>query len=783
MRTHLVLGALIVVAACGDSSSDDDGPPDQTPPALASITPQAGMPVWLHAPIRLTFDEPLDDASVAMTVTASLGGSAVPAQVTFEAPSTVAIALDPSVRGIGPLDVSITGSVKDLAGNAFAAPIALSFVAPAWSATSVDRGHASTAPELAVAADGTVYAAWLVGNAGARRAVVSALDGNTWESLGDELGRGDVASVALALDGSGTPLVAWSDGGHAHVARWATDTWREYDSPGAADFVEMTTTPSGAPLLALFGAKAGVRELVRSKWQPLGMDLTVPAPIASQPALAAGDVTALGWVDAGGQLRVYRFDAGWTAIAPLAVGSDSRLALTARGTSLAVAYDQYAASYSVLAAQVTGTATAWTFLGRALDIDISGDAVAPAIVYDTSGAPIVAWTELVETNQRGALARWDGSAWTIVGGITWLDDTQAVPSGTRIALDAGDAAVVATNANGAVHVARFNGPRVAGVGLTSRASIKGCRFDAVNPPEVLSQTGCFDLTTPKHPVPHAGLIPYDVVVDLWSDGAKKRRYIGLPDGARLTADNNGGWVAPVDTIVIKQFDLETTPGDPATRRPIETRFWVNNATLGWSGFSYKWNEAGTDASLLANDTWTFNWQLDDGTQHAHVHPSRGQCRKCHAPPHGPGRTEGGMGPLLGVRPEQLARWYDYGGVIADQLQTLAALGVAPVASATPFISPHQPNETIEHRVRGYMAGNCMHCHNAMHPSIWDMRYTLPFAQMNLCNDITPGNPAISPIYELVTRRPWGMPCIGSLAVDPLAQELFASWIRGMTSCP
>ena len=74
-----------------------------------------------------------------------------------------------------------------------------------------------------------------------------------------------------------------------------------------------------------------------------------------------------------------------------------------------------------------------------------------------------------------------------------------------------------------------------------------------------------------------------------------------------------------------------------------------------------------------------------------------------------------MGPLLGVRPEQLARWYDYDGVIADQLQTLAALGVAPVSSATPFISPHQPNETIEHRVRGYMAGNCMHCHNPHAP--------------------------------------------------------------------
>ena len=107
-----------------------------------------------------------------------------------------------------------------------------------------------------VAGDGTVYAAWLVGN----RAVVSSLVGNTWQSLGDELGSGDVTSVAIALDSGGAPLVAWTEGGRAHVARWST-TWTELDAPGAADFVALTTPPGGAPLLALVGQTAGVREL------------------------------------------------------------------------------------------------------------------------------------------------------------------------------------------------------------------------------------------------------------------------------------------------------------------------------------------------------------------------------------------------------------------------------------------------------------------------------------------------------------------------------------------
>src|SRR5262249_43185104 len=158
----------------------------------------------------------------------------------------------------------------------------------------------------------------------------------------------------------------------------------------------------------------------------------------------------------------------------------------------------------------------------------------PAVAIDSGGAPIVAWTELVETNQRGALARWTGSAWSIVGGVSWIADAQTAPTGARIALHADEAAVVATSAGRAIRVARLNGPRTAAPGLSARASIAGCSFDAANPPASLSQTGCFDLSIARQPAPHPGLIPFDVVSELWSDGAKKRRYIGLPDNAAMT---------------------------------------------------------------------------------------------------------------------------------------------------------------------------------------------------------------------------------------------------------
>jgi hypothetical protein len=141
-----------------------------------------------------------------------------------------------------------------------------------------------------------------------------------------------------------------------------------------------------------------------------------------------------------------------------------------------------------------------------------------------------------------------------------------------------------------------------------------------------------------------------------------------------------------------------------------------------------------------------------------------------------------MGPMLGLRPEQLQRWMDYDGVIAQQLPTLAALGVGPNSSAQPVVSPHEPSETAEHRMRGYMAGNCQHCHNPQYISIKDLRYTTPLAQTKLCEVIVPGDPASSVVYQKVSSRP-GMPALGTAVVDPLAQELLGNWISGMTSCP
>src|SRR5271155_2395682 len=47
-------------------------------------------------------------------------------------------------------------------------------------------------------------------------------------------------------------------------------------------------------------------------------------------------------------------------------------------------------------------------------------------------------------------------------------------------------------------------------------------------PLLLSQTGAFSAT--RGLVPGRGLIPYDIVVPFWSDGARKSRWVAVPNG-------------------------------------------------------------------------------------------------------------------------------------------------------------------------------------------------------------------------------------------------------------
>jgi hypothetical protein len=519
-----------------------------------------------------------------------------------------------------------------------------------------------------------------------------------------------------------------------------------------------------------------------------------------QLALAAPAIPVVAFVESGSTtrgsaVRALRWTGTWQdTVIPIGApppsnqtgngsGAFNRVAIAVRGDTVDVAYDTHSGfSFGVHVARITGNT--WTHLGGELDVDSPADAQAPAIAHDADGAPIVAWRELVESNWRGFVARWDGSGWRTVGGGAWNADPALELVRPVMALGRGRAPVIAwgdqtsdPQASAGIRVARWNGPALPRFGM-ERASIGGCAFDGTQ--ATLSATGCFTIAAGRA-TPHAGLIPFDIVSELWSDGARKRRWIALPDGMQMTAPSSGAWTMPPGAMLVKEFAIETTPGDPRTRRVMETRFLINGSGSGISslqGFSFRWRADGSDADLLPDAAITVDWPLDNGTSHTHSYPSRMQCARCH---------HASNGPLLGVRTGQLARRFDYDGQIGDQIDTLVHIGaIAPASEVNAFASPHDSTLPLETRMRGYVAANCSHCHNpnGERPTR-DFRWETALADTKLCGldaEVIAGDPAASVIFQRISTRVNGMPPLATLKTDPLAIDVIGRWIAAEVNC-
>ncbi|HEX5060314.1 MAG TPA: Ig-like domain-containing protein [Kofleriaceae bacterium] len=801
---------LVAISACGFSGGNDS-----KPPTVVSVSPGDGADgVWLHDPITVTFSEAIDPASVTATsvvVTADDGTPLAATATLTGAVLTVQVADD--AAAVGAVRLTLSNAITDMDANPLA-ETSVGWTLPAWSRAATT----GATPSLAIGDGGRVVVAWSAGANSARRVVVNQIGPAGFVALGGELGAGDSALPSITFDAQDRPIVVWSQFGataSVQAARWDGDAWVPLASPGDGAYAVAARSPGGDPMIAYVaagsfqnGSAVVVRRLVDDAWQPLGTDARDIAVIGTvsglpqlamatpdTPVVAFADTGATGTSGRGPAVRVLRWTGTWieTTIpigVPVQNGSETtgafnRVAVAAHGDTIDVAYDTYSGfSWGVHVARVD--AQGYHLLGGELDVDSPADAQAPAIALDADGTPIVAWRELVEGNWRGFVARWDGTAWRAVGGGAWNDDAAHAIVRPVMALAGGRAPVIAwgaqsvdsMSASATIAIARWNGPAVPRFGIEARTSITGCAFDGTQ--TTLSATGCFTIANGRA-TPHAGLIPFDIVSELWSDGARKRRWIALPDGEMMTTQPTGAWTPPAGAMLIKEFAIETTPGDPRTRRVMETRFLIVGASSGvpsLQGYSFRWRIDGSDADLLPDAATTVDWPLDNGTLHTHSYPSRAQCLRCH---------NVSNGPLLGVRTGQLARRFDYDGVMGDQLDTLAHIGaIAPQLEVQPFASPHDATLPLETRMRGYVAANCSHCHNpgGERPTR-DFRWEVPLAQTKLCGtdaEVVAGDPASSVIFQRISTRVNGMPPLATLQTDPLAIDVIGRWIQSEVNC-
>jgi hypothetical protein len=421
-------------------------------------------PAWLHQDLRVVIDRDL--AGVDVAATATLAGQAISATVVVDPANAreLAVALDPAARGTGALAIHVEGTVAATDGTAGDIITDVSATLAPWSQPVVVDGVAAGSPAITLTAQGDVIAAWSAGDPGSRRLVVAQLVGDTWQSLGDPPTTTDPSSPAIALDAQGAPVIAWVETTLARAARWNGHHWDMLAPPGAGTQLALAAPAGGAPVLALFGASASVSELtVDGNWRPLVDD--VPLQFVGEPQLAVASTERLAivWIDASSTLHVARLSRGaWTLLAPIELGHPpigiDRASIAVRDDVTAIAYDRWASSFTVEAAEAAGDATTWTRIGPALDARPADDAFAPAIALDAQLRPIVAWTEVAGTDVRGLAARWDGRAWGDLAAASWLPETTTIPTRPVLALSTGDAPAIAATVAGTASVALNNGP-------------------------------------------------------------------------------------------------------------------------------------------------------------------------------------------------------------------------------------------------------------------------------------------------------------------------------------
>ena len=313
-------------------------------------------------------------------------------------------------------------------------------------------------------------------------------------------------------------------------------------------------------------------------------------------------------------------------------------------------------------------------------------------------------------------------------------------------------------------------------------------------PPLLSQTGVFSDLRTLTPAP--GLIPYELIVPFWSDGASKLRYMAVPKGTQIGFTPDGEWSFPAGTVFVKTFELATDEAHPQLRRRLETRLLVRDDRGGVYGVVYKWRADLSDADLLtAGQSENVTIRTRDGgtREQPWVYPSRENCLTCH---------NARAGGVLGVKARQLNRPMTYpSGVSDNELRTLnhlrllrPAVSDAQLTALPTLAAMADESRSIEDRARSYLDANCAHCHRPGGTvAYFDARYSTPLDKQQLLDGpilinqgidrphaISPHDIWRSIVYMRVnTNGDIRMPPLARQTIDEHGVKLLHDWIDSM----
>jgi mono/diheme cytochrome c family protein len=314
----------------------------------------------------------------------------------------------------------------------------------------------------------------------------------------------------------------------------------------------------------------------------------------------------------------------------------------------------------------------------------------------------------------------------------------------------------------------------------------GAAAQAPRLPELLSETGLYVAGSTTEVDPRN--LFYVPQYPLWSDGASKRRWVRLPEGAAIDARDADAWRFPAGTRFWKEFSFG---------RRVETRYIERLADGSFRYATYVWSDDGRDARLSRSASAAVVATQDGGS---HEVPSESDCRACH---------EGRRSPILGFGALQLSPERDPNAPHREAVPRgsvdLAALTARGLLSGLPEQLLRVPPRIAAASPRGraalgYLFGNCSGCHNAEGPLAslgldFDQRVGVPEAPRALRSAvgrpsgfaipgashtlrIAPGRPDASALaFRMASRFPaTQMPPLGTREVDDEALALVRGWI-------
>ena len=306
-------------------------------------------------------------------------------------------------------------------------------------------------------------------------------------------------------------------------------------------------------------------------------------------------------------------------------------------------------------------------------------------------------------------------------------------------------------------------------------------------PRKLSDTGLFADVAKQTPA--KGVHPFSIRAPMWADGAEASRFIALPAGKTETQvkTNKQGKIEskvkwPADAVLAKTISMQLDQAKPDSQVKVETQV-LHFDGVAWNAYSYRWNDAGTDAELVPPTGGERSLTLHgnafpDGThRYSYRFHSQSECLRCHTP---------WTGVALSFQPQQLtdAAPFIAAGLIDENYTK---------QSEARLTNPYDPKAELNARARSWLHANCAHCHRqnggGAVPTVLNAELALD--EMNAIHArptrgdfgiagaevLSPGAPWQSAaIHRIATLGVNHMPMIGAQTVDVKGLILLQRWL-------